>query len=228
MEVKEQKVIIRQALPGEVDILLRIEAAAWLEKAATREMLLSRMEVFPEGVFCAIKEGRIQGFAVNEIIDLNKFDQNNLSWALLTDNGFLRKSHDYSGDSLYGVSISVPPYVSDKNVALRLYEYGAKLAVRFNLKKIYVGSRIPSFHKYTDKMTAEEYVYKKTAAGRILDPELALYVSMGMKIERIIPNYFTDPESLNYGVLVSWTNPFYPFTKHSKLLAKAVSALFRL
>jgi ribosomal protein S18 acetylase RimI-like enzyme len=77
-------------------------------------------------------------------------------------------------------------------------------------------------------MSVEEYVYARTKTGRVLDPELALYLSLGMKIEKIIPNYFDDPESLNYGVLVSWANPFYPFTKYSKLLAKIASALFRL
>lgn len=228
MEVKTQKIIIRQASCDEIDILLRIEQAAWQEKAATREMLISRMEVFPEGVFCAAKEGRIQGFAVNQIINYAKFDKDGLSWALLTDNGFMRKSHDYNGDSLYGVSISVPPHVEDKNIALKLYEYGGKLAIKYNLKSIYVGSRIPYYYKYADRMSVDEYVYSKTTTGRILDPELALYIKMGLKIEKIIPNFFNDPESLNYGVLVSWANPFYPFTKNSKLLARALSAIFRL
>ncbi|MBU0671700.1 MAG: hypothetical protein KJ732_01585, partial [Candidatus Margulisbacteria bacterium] len=124
MEVKAHGIIIRRAFPEEIDILFRIEENAWQGKAATKEMLLARMEVFPEGVYCAVKEGRIQGFAVNQIIKHARFDQGNLTWALLTDNGFMRKSHDYNGDALYGVSISVPPYVDDKEVALKLYEHG--------------------------------------------------------------------------------------------------------
>jgi hypothetical protein len=228
MEVKTQKISIRQASSDEIDILLRIEQAAWQEKAATREMLLSRMEVFPEGVFYAIKEGRIQGFAVNQIINYTKFDKDNPTWALLTDNGFMRKSHDYNGDSLYGISISVPPHVDDKDVALKLYEYGGKLTIKHNLKKVYIGSRIPFYHKYADKMSVDEYVFGKSKTGRILDPELSLYIKMGLKIEKIVPDFFNDPESLNYGVMVSWENPFYRFTRNSKLLARILSALFRL
>ena len=228
MEVKTSKIVIRQATRDEIDILFKIEQAAWQEKAATKEMLISRMAVFTEGVFCAVKEGQIQGFAVNQIINYARFDKDGLSWALLTDNGFIRKSHDQKGDSLYGVSISVPPYVGDKNIALKLYEHGGKLAIKYNLKKVYVGSRIPYYYKYADKMSVDEYVYKKTKTGRIFDPELALYIKMGLKIEKIIPNFFYDPESLNYGVLVSWENPFYRFTKNSNLLAKTLSVIFRL
>jgi len=222
------KIAIRPVKFKEIDVLLRIEQAAWQEKAATKEMLLSRMDVFPEGVFCAVKEGRIQGFAVNQIINYAKIAKDSLTWALLTDNGFMRKSHDHNGDSLYGVSISVPPYVDDKNVASKLYEHGGKLAIKHNLKKVYVGSRIPSYHKYAENMSVDEYVFGKSKTGRILDPELALYMKMGLKIEKIIPDFFTDPESLNYGVLVSWENPFYRFTKNSKLLAGILSAVFRL
>ncbi|NQT30537.1 MAG: hypothetical protein HQ596_08185 [Candidatus Saganbacteria bacterium] len=228
MDVKAKKIIIRGALKSDIDALLRIEKAAWGEKAATQEMLVSRMMVFPEGFFCATKNGKIQGFAVNEIINYHKHRKQRLSWANLTDNGFLTKSHDSTGDSLYGVSISVPPSVSDKNVAKKLYEYGGKLAIKYRLKKIYLGSRIPSYLKYASKLKVEDYVYGKSSSGRPLDPELALYLKLGLKIEKIIPDFFDDPESLNYGVIVSWSNAFYPFTKRSKKLAELVSNLLKL
>jgi len=223
------KITIRPVYFEEIGKILEIENDAWGEaKAATRDMFVTRLETFPEGFFCATIDREIKGLCVQEIINIEDFKNTDMSWNTLTDNGYLLKTHNPAGRSLYGVSISVPPYVSDKRVALALYEYCGKLAIKYNLDKIYTGSRIPKYYKYANKMSVHEYVYARTQTGRILDPELALYVSMGMKIEKIIPNYFNDPESLNYGVLVSWANPLYPFTKHSKLLARALSALFRI
>ncbi len=221
---------IRAVQAADIDKLLKIEKDAWRsgEKSATKQMLNARLEVFPEGMFCAVVEGKIVGFCVQEIIKFDDFEETDMSWNTLTDNGCIRKSHNLLGDILYGVSISVPPYISNRNVALKLYEYCGKLAIRYNLKKIYTGSRVPKYYKYADNMPIEEYVHAKTKTGRCLDPEIALYLKMGMKIEKIIPNYFSDPESKDYGVLVSWRNPFYFITKRSKVLSKLLGNLFRL
>lgn len=228
MNVKKDKIMIRETVSGDIDELLKIEQAAWAGKAASKEMILSRMQVFPEGVFCAVKNNKIVGFAANEIINIQNFNLSNLSWNILTDDGYISRSHDSKGDCLYGISISVPPYVADKQIAIKLYEYGGKLAIKYNLKKIYVGSRVPSYYKYANKMNIRDYVYSVSPAGRPLDPEIALYLKIGMKIEKIIPNYFKDAESLNYGVLVSWANPFYHFTKYSSLLAKIIASIFKV
>jgi ribosomal protein S18 acetylase RimI-like enzyme len=218
---------IRTIRREDIDKIIEIENAAWgIEKAATKEMLLSRLEVFPEGFFCAEVDGEICGFSTQEIIRMEDFPDKDKTWNLLTDNGFLKRSHNSKGDALFGVSMSVPQYVSDKNVALTLYEYCGKLAIKFNLKKIYVGSRIPKYYKHQEKMSVEEYVHGRSRTGRILDPELALYVNLGLKIEKISPNYFKDPESLDYGVLMSWTNPFYPVTRYLPMLTKILSRVF--
>ncbi|MDA8240869.1 MAG: hypothetical protein M0Z67_10950 [Nitrospiraceae bacterium] len=34
----------------------------------------------------------------------------------------------------------------------------------------------------------------------------------GFEIVEIIPEYMEDPESLNYGVLIKWSNPLYKVT----------------
>ena len=43
-----------------------------------------------------------------------------------------------------------------------------------------------------------------------------------------IPNYFKDPASLNYGVIVSWKNPMYRITKNFKFMSYYLSLLFKL
>lgn len=227
--VSPSPIILRSLSLGDIPRLLEIEKEAWnKQQRASRAMLTARIETFPEGCFCAEKDNKIWGYAINQIVEFEKFSQSNITWYNITDNGFIRKSHTYQGDSLYGINISVSRVCSDKRVARKLYEYGARLSIKMNLKQILLGSRIPSFHKYADKMNVTEYVQTRTRTGRHIDPELDLYTKIGMKIDRVLPNYFSDPDSLDNGVLVKWINPFFPLTRHSSLLAKTLSNLFSI
>ena len=199
---KKKKIIIRRAEKEDVDRLIEIEHKAWgKDLAANKEMILSRLAAFPEGMNCAIVENQIRGFCSMERINLEGYLEKDLTWYVLSDNGYITKSHNKNGRSIYGVSISVDPKVSDKRVAVRLYESCGKLAIKLNLEKIFLGSRVPKYHKYSKSMNINDYVYAITKRGRPLDPELALYRSIGMNIEKIVPNYFIDPESENYGVI---------------------------
>ena len=73
---------------------------------------------------------------------------------------------------------------------------------------------MPRYNKFMNKMTAEEYISGKRN-NRSLDPELAFYAKLGLKVIKALPNYIDDPDSCNYGVLMVWKNPFYgkPFPK---------------
>ena len=64
------------------------------------------------------------------------------------------------------------------------------------------------YYKYADKISIKDYIFSKKI-GIPRDPEIAFYQRSGLKIIKIIPEYFRDVESLNYGVLVAWENPFY-------------------
>src|SRR5208337_1366143 len=80
------------------------------------------------------------------------------------------------------------------------------------LKGVYLGARIPAFHKH-NHMKVEDYVLGKRQNGKPLDPELYFYIKNGFEIVDIIPEYMEDQKSLNYGVLIQWKNPFYQMTK---------------
>jgi hypothetical protein len=169
--------------------------------------LSSRIETFPEGNFISVCNGEINGFVCTQIIKHNK-DNMSKTWYEATDNGYIKRTHTYNGNYMYGVSLSVLPSVSHKT-SFKLLEATAKMAVSFNLKGGILGARIPSYHKYADKMTVENYVFQKNKRGRFLDPELNIYVKAHLAPIKILPNYFKDPESLNYAVLLEWRNPLY-------------------
>jgi len=225
-----RKIRIKQARADDIEAILLVEKKAWPENLrASREMCESRLGTFPQGTLIAEGEGKIEGVVVFQIMNFNSMSDIS-SWSEATDNGYIRNSHDPQGNTLYGVNLSVSPQTQSR-VAVALLEAVGKLAIRYNSRQIVLGGRIPSFARYlkhhcqkngisviSDKKRdkiAEDYIQAKNRKGNPLDPQITFYQKVGMKIIKLLPNYFKDPESLNYGVLVLWSNPFYgkPFRR---------------
>jgi len=207
-----KKVRIRRAQPEDIEEILIIEKEAWPETLrATKKQFRSRIETFPEGTLVAMANGAVIGVVSAEIVH---YDIKNpiATWAEATDSGFIKKTHNLEGDTLYGVDLTVSQSV--ENASKLLLERIGKLAIGHSLKQCVLGARIPRYHKFKDKMTAEEYINGQRN-NRPMDPELSFYSKMGLKAVRTLPNYIDDPKSCNYGVLMVWENPFYgkPFPK---------------
>ena len=208
------KVKIRKATLNDIPRILEIEEMAWGdEKAATRKMFESRIKTFPEGTLVAVVDGRVVGVIATEIVNYNGNVKN---WYKITDNGFITKTHNRGGDTLYGIDLSVHPSCQKRGIGRKLMESIGRLAIKYNLKQGVLGGRIPDYCKFASKIRAEDYVKitnKKNPWDIPPDPELVFYRKeywkIGLRIVKVIPNYFKDPESLNYGVLLVWKNPFY-------------------
>ena len=204
---------IHQLNKRDLDELVNVEVQAWgKDMCATKEMLKTRLEVFPEGMIGARKDGKLMGYVGLMMIKSSLCDRD-FTWMGITDGGYIRGTHDNNGDCLYGVSLSVIP-TAPKDLAVKLLKAAGKLSIRMALKGILLGCRIPNFHKYAKRMTVDEYISATTKTGRIIDPELAMYRQLNAVPVRPVKNYFEDPDSLNYGLLVFWNNPFYEIQKN--------------
>ncbi|GAI27282.1 unnamed protein product, partial [marine sediment metagenome] len=84
--------------------------------------------------------GKLQGFVVTEILDYD-IQNSFLSWQQATDHGYIRKTHNPNGDTLYGVSLSVSAR-AQRRVAVALLEATGKLVIKYGLKQGVFGSRI--------------------------------------------------------------------------------------
>jgi len=202
---------IRQAKIEDIPQILQVEKAAWgEERAATFEMFESRIKTFPQGNLVALVDNKIVGVVSTQIMNYD-LEKNAFTWYEATDNGYIKKTHNQKGDTLYGVDLSVHPLYQNKGIGTKLMVSVGKLIVKYNLKRGLLGARVPHYYKYADKIKIEDYVKinDKKRADIPPDPELVFYQRLGLKIVKIIPNYFKDPESLNYGVLLVWDNPFY-------------------
>lgn len=198
---------IRQARFEDLPELLGIEEIAWPEGSrVSKEMLASRIEVFPEGVLCATVKEAIVGFACWEIITQTP-DRIQEDWTTLTDRGFIKRTHSPNGSTLFGVSLSTV-LRAPRDTAFAIGEATKKLAIRKNLPWVALGSRIPRFHRFASKIDVETYIRQFKITGRHIDPELDMYKRMGMTPIRPLSDFFPDPPSCNFGVLLAWKNPF--------------------
>jgi len=171
-------------------------------------MFKSRIKTFPEGTLVASIGGKIVGVVSTQIVNYD-LERDALTWYEVTDNGFITKTHNPKGDTLYGVDLSVHPSYQNKGIGKKLLIETAKLAIKYNLKQGILGGRIPNYWKFADRIRVEDYVKINNQNNIPPDPELLFYHKCGFKIKKIIPNYFKDPESLNYGILLVRENPFY-------------------
>ncbi len=212
MSAERAHVSIRQLTLKDLDELTQLEIATWGEDmCASKEMLASRIQVFPEGMIGAVENGKICGYICLMTVN-SQMCEKDFTWMGITDGGFIRATHDPNGDCFYGVSLSVLPTAS-KDVAVKLIKAAAKLSIRKALKGVLFGGRLPSYHKYAGKKTVDEYLKSLTKKGRIIDPEQSFYRQVNALAIRPLPNYFDDPQSLNYGFLGFFENPLYKVQK---------------
>ncbi|MCY9376212.1 GNAT family N-acetyltransferase [Bacillus sp. T17B1] len=172
----------------------------------SEEQLYSHIKTFPEGALCALVNGRIVGSMTALIIHFDPGSPDH-TWAQATDNGSI-KNHDPHGNTLYVVDISVSPHYRALGIGKWLMNTMYELTVDKRLERLLGGGRIPFYHKYSHEISAVQYV-EDVMEGKKKDPVLCFLLHCGRSPIRVVSNYLDDKESLNFGVLMEWKNPFY-------------------
>ncbi|HLG02634.1 MAG TPA: bifunctional GNAT family N-acetyltransferase/carbon-nitrogen hydrolase family protein [Bacteroidia bacterium] len=176
-------------------------------KPWTQEQFTNLLKIFPEGQFGIEYDGKLVASSSSHIIRYSEATETQ-TWGELTDHGMIT-NHNPGGDTLYGIEIMVDPQHRGMKLSRRLYEARQKLAREKNLKRILVGGRIPNYHKYANKLTAEQYV-ERVMDKKIYDPVLTAQLANGFALKRLLPDYLpNDKESLGYATVLEWTNYTY-------------------
>lgn len=205
-----KQITTRQATLGDVENYARLQAERWSDDSqASPEQLLTRFHAHPEGMIVGEAGGKVVGmvFAMR-IADYDYEDSP--TWYEVTNNGFC-DNHVPDGEIIFGVDLSTAKGVGGA-VGDRLLMEIARLAIRNNVEYSMLGGRMPGYHDFEDRMTAEEYLVAVDHHGDPLDRQVKYYTSsVGLRVLKALPEYFDDPESCNYGVLLRWRNPLYGF-----------------
>ncbi len=185
-----------------IDAYGAIDDAHWEE-----HQVLTLLSIFPEGQVVVKINGDIAGCALSIMIDSTKIDEHHTYKEITGDYTF--KTHDFNGDTLYGIDLVVIPAYRGLRLGRRMYEYRKQLCEKLNLKSILLGGRIPNYHKYADEIGPKEYI-EKVRLREIHDPVLDFQLSNDFHPVRILKNYWQeDTDSRSYAVLLKWNNVYY-------------------
>ncbi|MCM3572982.1 GNAT family N-acetyltransferase [Mesobacillus subterraneus] len=207
---KPVKAIIRNYTENDFDQLIQIQKEAFPppfpeELLWNTEQLTNHISLFPDGALCVEIGGRIVGSITGLIVQLDNGDEDH-SWADITDNGYIR-NHNPEGNTLYIVDICISPAFRKLGLGKWMMQSMYETVVQSGLERLLGGGRMPGYHLHSADITIDQYV-GKVLQGELKDPVVSFLLRCGRTPVRPVANYLEDEESLNYGMLMEWKNPF--------------------
>ncbi|WP_054706472.1 GNAT family N-acetyltransferase [Bacillus sp. JCM 19041] len=166
----------------------------------SEEQIAAHTETFPEGALLVEIDGEVVGSSTSLLV--SNADKPH-TWEEISDNGFLRQTHDPYGDTLYGIDLCVRPIARGKGVAKTIYDAQKQTVIKLELKRYAAVCRIPGYSAVARHYSPQQYV-DLVKSGDYHDTVLSFMLKQGLNPTRIQPNYVEDAESLNYGVFVEW------------------------
>jgi len=135
------------------------------------------------------------------------------SWEKCTNEGTFNGTGDPTSAIVYVAALTVSPKGSRADATDTLMASLAAQATIDGVKTILFSGRMPGFHRYASRMSAEEYYSATRNHGGTevaLDPQIHFYEAIGVKRHRLVENGFAaDRESCGYAVLFTFDLPFY-------------------
>lgn len=186
-----------------------MEESYWL-----KEDIKKLLKIFPEGQLVVVVDGKVVGSALSIIVDYKKATANH-TYEKITGN-YTFSTHDYDGDVLYGIDVSIAPEYRGLRLGRRLYDARKELCEQLNLRSIIFAGRIPKYTEHSCELTPKEYI-DKVRLKEIHDPVLNFQLSNDFHVVKVMRNYLEgDKSSEEYAVLMEWNNIYYD--KNPKLI----------
>lgn len=198
---------VRPARLIDITDYIHIQKVEWKDLAVAEGQARSRFYHNLKGILLAEYDGQVVGSVTTLRID--SYDPAHpKSWYEVTDNGYCT-NHRPQGKICFGVDLSVATDRAPSGTVDALFVGCMSLVTSMGVKYFMLGGRMPNYHLHASRMTPEDYLYAKQRK-RYLDPQVNMYSRVPfMKILGLAPNYFKDPDSLNYGVILRCRNPAY-------------------
>jgi predicted amidohydrolase/ribosomal protein S18 acetylase RimI-like enzyme len=207
----EQHIIkLRNITHQDIESLIEISRLVYRPtgESWSRQAIEKLLEIFPEGQLCIEDKGEVVAFALAIIVNYEKIGDNHTYAEILDDNKF--STHDpENGEILYGLEVCVHPDYRDLRLGRRLYDARKELCENLNLRGMVAGGRMPNYSKYSDQLSARQYI-EKVRQKEIYDPVLTFQLSNGFHVKKVLRNYLPeDSESESYATLLKWDNIYY-------------------
>ncbi|MCM3764837.1 GNAT family N-acetyltransferase [Neobacillus niacini] len=203
-------ICIRNYTKEDFDQLIEIQAECFpppfpSELWWNKEQLTNHVTYFPDGALCVEINGELAGSLTGLVVDFDPSHPNH-NWEEITDHGYIR-NHNPDGNTLYIVDISVKPKYRKLGLGKLMMQAMYHVVIEKGYDRLLGGGRMPGYHKFAEKMTANEYL-SAIINGQLKDPVISFLLRCGRVPMGIAENYLEDEESRNYAALMEWKNPF--------------------
>jgi GNAT superfamily N-acetyltransferase len=205
----DERIIVRNMGPEDFAAIRALTVLVYPASPPWNDMQLgSHLKVFPEGQFVAVDTDadEVVGMAASLIVTWDDYDMTT-SWRDFTDHGMFTNHDPERGRTLYAAEVMVHPQRQGRGIGTKIYQARSDLTRRLGLRRIRAGARMRGYHRYADRMTAEEYAVR-VARGEIWDPTVSFQIKRGFRILAVVPGYLRhDEESRGYAAVIEWINP---------------------
>lgn len=167
---------------------------------------LKHCEIFPEGEFVVLVNGRVVALGSGFFYSFN-FDDPGHTFHEIIAGGYYT-NHDPDGDYYYGADISVHPDYRGRGIGKMIYKARKDVVQRYNRRGIVAGGVLPGYARFKQRMPVDEYV-RRVVAGELKDPTLTFQLKQGFVVRGLLQNYLEDSASDNWATLILWENPDY-------------------
>ncbi len=234
MPNKKKKIKVRHPREADIPYLLKVEFERYdlmyelhpEKKQEVEQVFRKRISIAKNWMWVLIVDGEPSGFITGQ--PTNKSPKDFESWEKSTDNGTLETTFEPKGRNVYVVNLDVSRSATPIGGQYMLMAALGGEIIKTSKDTIMFESRMPSFREWVineldggldkwgslpnDKKqdVAEEYAGSMTERkGKMVrfDRLLRFYEGSGFNLVKVIPNAFSDEESLDFGMLCTGKNP---------------------
>jgi len=209
MSKQEQKLLVRNAVAGDVDGIVALVAKAYPTMSSyTRGMIRGQINAFPDGVWVATWADEIVGYcATIRVAEARALSKH--TWQEVSGGGY-GSTHDANGEYLYGYEVCVDPQMRRYRIGQRFYTQRRQLAERLGLKGIVIAGRMPGLARRRGEFSSPQAYVEAVQQGSVRDPVLNFQFRNGFELLGVIEDYLPyDKDSLGAAAHLIWRNPQY-------------------
>lgn len=196
--------VVRATLDDWTD-LVEVEKSAWGPEHAASESTIRKRLASVNGVTLLAKDvfsGYLFGFFTFVLSKpasglMNPWTQ--YASELLSEQPSLSEMN--AKNCLHGVSASVRPD-APAGVGASLVRASFELGCELGISSVSYGARITCMREVVQNGGSPEILFHHILSGRSKEPSIQMGVTAGFRPIALVPEYFSDPESMNYGVLM--------------------------
>jgi len=190
---------VRHAHPRDLPALLELEQACWAASLqVSSEVILNRLECFPEGQCVLEMENRIIGVVYSQRISDHRTLEN-ATYAKISS------LHISTGPVIQLITINILPDMQHLGLGDQLLEFMLQYcSVKTGIESVAGVTRCKNYVLQSE-MPLEVYIQQRDEQGHYLDPILRFHHLHGAKIKSIVPCYrIEDVDNQGNGVLIEY------------------------